>query len=504
MRSRARLGAILLAWALLGASAYAATEGLDPTFDGDGWVALDFGGTDIAFAAAIQPNGKMVLAGTSRYSRAVTRNSHFSLARINTHGSLDISFDIDGKLTTDFGDVDAARGVALQPDGKFVVAGDSGGLIAVARYLPNGSLDTSFDGDGKATRAGIGPVDSEVYSYAVAVEIQSDGKVVVAGSSENYWTADPVPRYESRFIVIRFKSDGGLDNSFGGDGKVAGDVFRSQHPLANAFDMTIQADGRILVVGAAHDGNGPYYNPALVRFTKEGDLDGSFGSEGRVITDFGANGGAAAVKLQPDGNIYVAGWKTIKRGSQPGEIFALSRYKPDGSIDTSFQNGGSVTPDLGVDWEAHDLALQPDGRVLVAGMLEHRAHPMDFGLARLVQGSPVELSTQNASQTVPQNAPQVSPQSGTVGARNHRRDGRPDEGVMDSLPGSDVDRRISEWDDATGLESRSQEAADSDSASEHGRGSGQSLMMLGILFSLALVSAALAAVRRARSDGPTS
>ena len=147
----------------------------DPGFGPDGWRRTDFGsGTEAGTGVAIQPDGKVVVAGTDL--------SDFLLARYNTDGTLDSTFSGDGKLSTDFaGDSDRATGVAVQPDGRIVVAGFTftGGAaahdFAVARYNPNGSLDTSFSGDGKQA------LDLGSNDIAEGVALQSDGKIVLAG-----------------------------------------------------------------------------------------------------------------------------------------------------------------------------------------------------------------------------------------------------------------------------------------------------------------------------------
>ena len=151
---------------------------LDASFSGDGLQTTDLGGDDEARGLALQDDGKIVAVG-----RAGTfPDIDFALARYNPNGSLDTSFSGDGKQTTDFffGAVDAANGVALQGDDKIVAAGLAGGGstgddFALARYNPNGSLDASFSGDGKR-RSNFGGADS-----ASGVALQGDGKIVAVG-----------------------------------------------------------------------------------------------------------------------------------------------------------------------------------------------------------------------------------------------------------------------------------------------------------------------------------
>ncbi len=170
---------------------YNANGSLDTTFDGDGKLTTTFGGTSsAAYGVAIQSDGKIVAAG---YSLSATNNQDFALARYNTDGSLDTSFDGDGKLTTDFGSFfDFAFSVAIQSDGKIVAAGNSGAGntqdFALARYNTNGSLDTSFDVDGKVTTSFAAGND-----IAYSVAIQTDGKIVAAGRRPSAMANLPSP-----------------------------------------------------------------------------------------------------------------------------------------------------------------------------------------------------------------------------------------------------------------------------------------------------------------------
>jgi len=187
--SAAAVVAVLVAGAHFSAAAQAAPGDLDLTFSGDGKQTTDFPlGVSTAAATTLQPDGKIVAVGSVlRSTNGDTSTSNFALARLRPDGTLDTSFSGDGKTTTAFGpDSDSqARAVALQADGKIVVVGIDGfgspfGSsydFAIARYNPNGSLDTSFSGDGKQT-TGFGSRGDG----AAAVALQGDGKIVAAGS----------------------------------------------------------------------------------------------------------------------------------------------------------------------------------------------------------------------------------------------------------------------------------------------------------------------------------
>ena len=210
-----------------------AAGSLDTTFNSVGWAATPIGaGIDVANAVAIQSDGKIVVAGGS--------GSTFALARYNANGSLDTTFDGDGKLTTTFGGTSsAAYGVAIQSDGKIVAAGYSLSAtnnqdFALARYNTDGSLDTSFDGDGKLTTDfGL------FFDFAFSVAIQADGKIVAAGNSGagntkiSLWPVT-TPMALSTHPSCRWQSDHVL--CWGND---------------IAYSVAIQTDGKIVAAGKA-------------------------------------------------------------------------------------------------------------------------------------------------------------------------------------------------------------------------------------------------------------
>ena len=228
---------------------------LDTTFDGDGKVTTDFatmefgGALDRAYGVAIQSDGKILVAGHSFTGNGEQYN--FALTRYNANGSLDTTFDGDGKVTTDFGGGDdTAHSVAIQSDGKIVVAGSSGirgtfdsDDFALTRYNANGSLDTTFDGDGKVTTDFGKNLDDHGYSVA----IQSDGKIVVAGESKHV-------RGGYDFALARYNANGSLNTSFDGDGKVTTTIgIHNFGANYGAFGVAIQSDGKIVVAGDGPD-----------------------------------------------------------------------------------------------------------------------------------------------------------------------------------------------------------------------------------------------------------
>ena len=357
LRSAAVLIAAMLVGVISSAAAQAAPGDLDPTFSGDGKQTTDFGfGLSSAAAVVRQPDGKIVAVGTDR-----AHDFDFALARYNPDGSLDPSFSGDGKQTTSFGGdsggLDFANGVALQSDGKIVVVGStnccaSGDDFALARYNPDGSLDPSFSGDGKQTTS-FGPGRDG----ANGVALQSDGKIVVVGSSGGGGASD--------FALARYNPDGSLDPSFSGDGKQRTNFVGDQDRAAG---VALQSDGKIVAVGRAAGGKLQSYDFALARYNPDGSLDPSFSGNGKQRTNFEKRGRfgstsedmATGVAIQGDGRIVVVG---ASEGVRPLG-FALARYKPDGSLDPSFSGNGKQRTRVG---GATGVALQGDGKIIVVG-----------------------------------------------------------------------------------------------------------------------------------------
>jgi uncharacterized delta-60 repeat protein len=345
---------------------------LDSTFGTGGEVATDFGGNnDIAQAVAIQPDGKIVVAGITTNSGV----SDFAVARYNSNGTLDTSFDSDGKLTTDFsGNNDDARAVAIQPDGGIVVAGVSSnvfgvGDFALARYNQNGSLDTTFDTDGRVTTDIANRNDA-----ANAVAIQSDGEIVAAGSTDNGNNYD--------FALVRYNPDGSLDTNFDGDGKVVTDI---QGTADSGNALALQPDGGIVVAGSSHDQYNWGY--AVARYGPDGSLDSSFGGTGTVTTRVAGTTGddfANGVAVQPDGKIVVTG-----DGPTPynGIDFATIRYLANGVLDPDFGSSGLAITTFGqYDDFGNAVAIQPDGKIVTVGASDggESSGAFNFAVARII------------------------------------------------------------------------------------------------------------------------
>jgi uncharacterized delta-60 repeat protein len=352
--------------------AYGTAGALDPAFGLGGKVRTDFSSrTDIANGVAIQADGKLVVAGASG------GGSKFAVARYNPDGSLDTTFSGNGKLTTDFTPhVDYANDLAIQSDGKIVVVGESGVGVgsnpkfAVARYNSDGSLDTTFGGDGRVTTDFTRHED-----LAHGVAIQADAKIVAVGTR----AADP--GLDSRFALARYNPDGSLDATFGGDGRVTTNLTRRGDLIF--WGVAIQPNGRIVVAGVA--GSCPTCNSrfALARYELDGSLDATFGGDGKVTTDLTRRSDPAYdVTLQADGKIVVAGDAGEFVGPNPG-TFALARYHRSGTLDETFSGDGKVRTDLTrFDDGPSRVAIQTDGKIIVAGVAGYGGANAKFALLR--------------------------------------------------------------------------------------------------------------------------
>ena len=366
-----------------------ASGSLDTTFDVDGKVNTDFGYYESAGGVVIQADGKMIAAGQG------------NVARYNTNGSLDSSFGVGGKVAIPIG----ASTLALQSDGKVIVAG-----TAVIRLNSNGSLDNTFGTSGQAN----------IPIFGDDVAIQSDGKIVLSSNSgftvvrlNSDGTADNtfgsgglvgialngdatgiavqgsnlviIGRVSSNttaydFVVIRLTSNGSLDSSFGTTGIV---TTSTSTGYDWGEDLVIQADGKIVVAGSSN------YNFAVVRYNSNGSLDSTFGSGGIApVIDFdGRSDSALSVALQADGKIVMAGWAAYTTNVKYDfdYRFAVARYNANGTIDTRFGSQGKVTFNFfdNVTDNATSIAIQSNGKIVVAGGTTAPTTAADFAVARL-------------------------------------------------------------------------------------------------------------------------
>jgi uncharacterized delta-60 repeat protein len=339
---------------------------MDTTFGGGNGVTItDFGGNegDFATTVAIQPNGKILVAGSrgNQGFLGLNDNGNFAIARYNADGTLDKSFDHDGKVFFGFHGVggSVANALAIMSDGRLLVAGTADTIgftdfgrnnkdFAVARLFSDGSLDHSFgevvdlktgSRSGKAT-FGFGGEDETEGANAIA--LAPDGKIVLGGVGG---------AHKSTWAIAQLNANGTLDKTFGtiaGHGK-----FHEAFPDgANLLDLSVQPNGDIIAVG------GTRADFAIGRIKSDGQLDQTFGRDGLVQTDMGGNDEAKTVRVTREG-ILVAGGSSGK--------FALARYKTNGSLDTSFGAGGKVITAMAGGDAVLATSLTPDGKLLAFG-----------------------------------------------------------------------------------------------------------------------------------------
>jgi uncharacterized delta-60 repeat protein len=341
----------------------------------NGTILTDFANNqDEAAGVVQQADGKLVVVGTARFGF----QDLFALARYNPDGTLDSTFGPAGigEVLSNFGiGGAAAEAVGLQADGKIVVVGHValGGksFFAVARYDTDGTRDTTFglNGNGTAT-VDLGSASAE----AGALAIQANGSIVVAGNLtfDGGQTIRPV--------LVRYNGDGTIDGSFGAGGVMTLPTVATD---GGKMGLALQADGKIVLAAGlvgTPDGFG------LVRFNGNGIVDGSFGRGGITPVAFAQGAAAVAVVVQTDGKLVAAGAAV----DGAGQVLALVRYNPDGSLDGSFgdKGDGRVTLAVGEAASATALALQPDGKVVVVGT-GASANQTSLVVARYLNDAPV-------------------------------------------------------------------------------------------------------------------
>ncbi len=359
---------------------------LDLTFGSGGKTLAEFSSTgNFANAMAVQPDGRIVVVGETNTDFL---NSAFGVARYNANGSLDSTFGSGGKVVTQLSpNGDRAAAVKIQTDGKIVVAGTTSDgsfdIFAIVRYNANGTLDTSFHDDGIVTLEFNSQNDDKGYALA----IQADGKILVGGSARSFSNID--------FALARLNVDGTLDATFAG-GKVV-----THFPGSNTDeirDLIVQPDGNIVAVGVTSTGEGTVTirrDYALARYNSLGSLDTSFSGDGLASFDMDGDIDIAyAGALQSDGKIVVAGdvYRFSQAGDRTYDDFGLLRVLPNGTLDTTFGTGGRVFTDFGDNYDqALDVAIQPDGKILAVG----RANESAIGLARYLPSGALDATFGN-------------------------------------------------------------------------------------------------------------
>ena len=349
-------------------------------------------------ATIIQPDGKTLVIGSS--TDLANGNSDFAIARLNVDGTPDTTFSEDGQVLVPFnllgaeGGEDVANSVAIQDDGKILVGGyvqsSPGGDydFAVARLNFDGSLDTSFGNDGKATVDFHLGANSDDRSTGVA--IAPDGKIVLGGTATRSFSGD------TDFAIARLTSGGVLDAAFSGDGLKTIAFNNGGSRRDEVTGLVVQPNGAIVVAGSTEVSRSGNYDFAIARVTSKGDMDKSFAGSGKRTVAFNLGGarddGATSVALQGT-DIVMGGFAQVD--SDGNFDFAAVRLKSNGNLDKTFSKDGRQTAgfDLGGvgDDEAFAIAPQADGRLVLAGFVQLTdTGNYDYGVVRLTPNGSID------------------------------------------------------------------------------------------------------------------
>jgi uncharacterized delta-60 repeat protein len=317
---------------------------LDSTFGNNGIVITPTANSSEINAIALQPDGKIVAAGYSNNLGIY----HFQIARYNIDGTLDNSFGNGGIVITSIGNSSMPFSIQIQPDGKIITAGSVEPNntappfqfhSVIVRYNSDGSLDTDF-GTGGIVTTMADPMEDGIAS----ILLQINGKIIAGGWAGN------------QFLLMRYNTDGSLDNTFGIGGMIKTYMEGSQSYI---WAIAQQPDGKILAAGTTGDVSN--YKFALARFNTDGTIDTNFGILGKVTTDFNPffYDVATSISLISGGQILLAGYSESN--------IAMAKYNNDGTPDVSFGNGGKITSGNYPPVPHQSLGIQSDGKIIVSG-----------------------------------------------------------------------------------------------------------------------------------------
>ena len=394
-------GSIFFALTIMNAC-LANAQALDSSFGAGGKVEASFGVSVAPSDATLQPDGKIVVVGTTDNFQIASQV--FGVVRFLPNGSLDTTFGNQGTAMTAFTNfINTPNAVAIQPDGKIIVAGEmqtSDGSInrfAIARFNPNGSLDSTFGSGGKVTTEFFSVTSGGVREAADVILLQPDNKIIVAG------VAIPGARIPAKSALVRLNPNGTFDPAFGTGGKVAvnaigmitalallsnGQIlalnnvggiaqFDSQGNLAPAVTSgtiaatannalsAFQSNGRYLIAGGARGATLKDIDITAISFNPTGSIDHTFNSP---VFDFGqeaptAHDVAQVIAIQPDGKLVIGGLSFVNSVA----VFGLARLNTNGSLDSTFGNGGVLTTRFEGSDQVTSVIIQPDGKILAIG-----------------------------------------------------------------------------------------------------------------------------------------
>ncbi|MEZ4806253.1 MAG: delta-60 repeat domain-containing protein [Flavobacteriales bacterium] len=354
---------------------------LDPTFGTGGLVATSLNaGYDGAFSTLVQPDGKIVVAG----SIAGNGGYDFLVARYLADGQLDPAFGTGGFSTHHERAQDFGRDVALQADGGLVVVGTSSGGgtdKVVMRFTADGDLDPSFG------NAGVVIIDDSAVDDALwAVAVQPDQRIVIVGQGFNGTLRT--------FYIARLNTNGSFDPTFGNSGEY-------EHLIGNDFcwaqDVALMDDGRIVVVGTTHTTGISAHDAAVVRYMPDGSFDPSFGDGGKVVIPWSVESDVAnALAVYPDGRVLVGGSSSLT-----DTHIAASRLLADGTLDPDFGANGTVLTYAGVSpTRCGGIALDAEDRILLAGTAAQDGTQRSSYLCRLTSDGVLDPSFGNSGELI--------------------------------------------------------------------------------------------------------
>lgn len=369
------LGASNFSFAVL---RYKADGSLDDNFGDHGKAVVNVGDEDSPSALARQTDGKIVVVGSTVNSS--TGSHDIVVLRYKADGTPDDGFGDHGKVITDInGNEEFAYAVAIQPDGKILVAGSEGNSniydFLTVRYKADGSLDDGF-GDHGAVISDFDSEDENIYSLVV----QPDGKILAAGNAYHEETG-----YD--LAMLRYSDNGSLDKNFGNNGEATTNLGSDREQIQS---ISLQSDKKIVGTGYISSA-GENNDIVVLRYSDNGSLDDGFGNHGKIIADLGGDDDEAwDTEIQPDGKILVGGFNG--NTSEGTSDFVLLRYKVDGSPDNNFGTGGKAIVDFGGIDQAYGMGLYGT-RIYVAGVTNVNGSA-DFALAAVQNdvAAPLPLS----------------------------------------------------------------------------------------------------------------
>lgn len=360
---------------------FSQTNILDATFGNGGKVITPINDTSAANDIAIQPDGKIIIGGNTTLAGA----NYSTLVRYNDDGSLDNTFGSGGKIVTQLKDRSLIASIAIQPDGK-IVAGGTAHNYSTDLFLDSSYAIVRFKMDGSIDSLfgnnGITTVKmSDGTGELKKLLIKSDGKILSAGFVDK-------PTFESIPVLVQLNQNGSLDSSFGSNGKQEGYI----NDIEKITDIVLAKDGKIYATGQMRNWEfvGDF---ALLRFLPNGSLDSSFGSNGVVKTDFNGNyndlkvENALALVILPDSSLVVTGYDLTTPAT-----FALAKYKMNGSLDSTFGTGGkAITSVLGISGFANDILADHSGNIFVCGYAAQSSNS-NFAIAKYFSNGRLDSS----------------------------------------------------------------------------------------------------------------